>query len=233
MADVDPSKYFAGQTTISNLLLAHYREIGMTNDELILYLLIKQNDDILVPMPDPQVIGSQTGFSEKKIFDLFHSMIEKKLAKISNMNDGNQTIDAYDFSDMYEKLLKLVTEMESTKKAVQATHVDMPSLTDRQRVFSAIEEEFGRTLSGYEIETINDWLGIDNYEPDFILLALKEAVLSQVYNLKYMDRIMLSWNKENLKTAQQVQNKRSKRKQGTDDGNIGKYQGPEIPFIDL
>lgn len=31
-----------GQTTISNYLLKHYREIGISNQELFIYLLIKK-----------------------------------------------------------------------------------------------------------------------------------------------------------------------------------------------
>ncbi|MEO2820231.1 DnaD domain protein, partial [Lacticaseibacillus rhamnosus] len=37
------------------------------------------------------------------------------------------------------------------------------------------------------------------------LLALREAVLNAAYSLKYMDRILLNWERRHLKTAQQVQ----------------------------
>jgi len=39
-----------------------------------------------------------------------------------------------------------------------------------------------------------------------IELALREAVLSQVYSLKYIDRILLNWQNHNLKTEEDIEN---------------------------
>ncbi len=103
----------------------------------------------------------------------------------------------------------------------------------RQEIFSNIEKEFGRTLSPIELETISQWFDIDNYDPDIIMLALKEAVLNQVRNLKYMDRILGNWEKQNLKTVQQIEdysNKRNNHKLSNDENG---YSGPDIPIIDL
>ena len=36
-------------------------------------------------------------------------------------------------------------------------------------------------------------------------MALREAVLSQAYSLKYVDRILLNWQRHNLKTSSEVQ----------------------------
>ncbi|HAJ54872.1 MAG TPA: DNA replication protein DnaD, partial [Lactobacillus sp.] len=80
-----------------------------------------------------------------------------------------------------------------------------PNADAQTNVFNQIEIEFGRPLSPIEQETIRDWLTTDHYLPEVILLALREAVLNSAYSLKYMDRILLNWERRHLKTAQQVQ----------------------------
>ena len=52
-----------GQTTISNYLLKHYREIGISNQELFIYLLIKKDHDLVVPMPEMAELAHQTGYN--------------------------------------------------------------------------------------------------------------------------------------------------------------------------
>ena len=46
------------------------------------------------------------------------------------------------------------------------------------------------------MEMIKQWQTEDGYPDDLIQLALKEAVLNQAFSLKYMDRILLSWERK-------------------------------------
>ncbi|EHO51089.1 DnaD domain protein [Lentilactobacillus kisonensis DSM 19906 = JCM 15041] len=217
-----------GQTTVNNYLLQNYHQIGVSNEALLVYLLIKGNHDLIVPMPEIGDLQQQTGFSEQKLFNLFHQMIEKKLAAITQIDVEGQKVDAYDFSQMYEKLGLLKSQEQDTQQ-----QDDKPiGVNQRQAVFESIEKEFGRTLSPIEMETISQWLDIDHYTPEIIQMALKEAVLSQVYNLKYMDRILSNWEKKNLKSSQQVEAYRRKRK-ASESEPPARYSGPKIPFINL
>ncbi|MFT8457211.1 DnaD domain-containing protein, partial [Lentilactobacillus hilgardii] len=179
----DVLKY--GQTTITNLLLKNYRKIGMSNEELLLYILIKRNRTLIVPMPEIDGLTALTGYSKQQLFEIFHQMIQKKLAKITQVNVDNQQVDAYDFNSLYEKL-SLVEQADSTdtseeKEPIPSTE---PQVSDQQRqeMFESIEKEFGRTLSPLEMESISQWIDLDHYSPKMVELALKEAVLSQVYN---------------------------------------------------
>lgn len=221
-----------GQTTISNYLLNHYHKIGITNQELFIYLLIKGNHDLLIPMPEMADLQKQTGYSEQQLFNLFHQMIEKKLTRITQVSIEGQQVDAYDFTAMYEKLALVKSSETDDSSDSPATHKIVDS-TQRQAVFESIEKEFGRTLSPIEMESISQWLDIDHYSPELIQMALKEAVLNQVYNLKYMDRIISNWYKKNLKSPQQIEAYKKTRhnNQSTDISN--EYDGPDIPFINL
>ena len=75
-----------------------------------------------------------------------------------------------------------------------------------------------------ELQTIDSWLNTENYAPELIVLALREAVLNQVYSLKYIDKILLSWEKQNIKTSADVQRLRQKRRQ-----ELAQKERPTVP----
>ncbi len=82
-----------------------------------------------------------------------------------------------------------------------------------QSVYQLFEQEFGRPLSAIEFQRIGQWLEEDHYQPEILKLALREAVLNQAYSFNYVDRILLSWERKNLKTKQQVEEDQKRRKQ--------------------
>ncbi|WNJ63525.1 DnaD domain-containing protein [Lactiplantibacillus plantarum] len=225
-----------GQTTIANALLAHYREIGVTNDELLVYLQFKRLIDQGNQFPDAAVIAKSLGESTNAVFQQLHEMLAKKLLTIESITADDQKIhDRYNFDGLYDKLaVALKKQPVSTQASEQAT-----SENSRQKVFRAIQTEFGRDLSPIEMESISKWFDEDHYEPEVIELALREAVLRQVYNLTYMDRILLNWQKRNLKTAAQVEAERQRsieqrlNSAPQPQRQTGANAGPKIPLFKL
>ncbi|RDF95481.1 DnaD domain-containing protein [Lactiplantibacillus plantarum] len=225
-----------GQTTIANALLAHYREIGVTNDELLVYLQFKRLIDQGNQFPDAAVIAKSLGESTNAVFQRLHEMLAKKLLTIESITADDQKIhDRYNFDGLYDKLaVALKKQPVSTQASEQAT-----SENSRQKVFRAIQTEFGRDLSPIEMESISKWFDEDHYEPEVIELALREAVLRQVYNLTYMDRILLNWQKRNLKTAVQVEAERQRsieqrlNSAPQPQRQTGANAGPKIPLFKL
>lgn len=225
-----------GQTTIANALLAHYREIGVTNDELLVYLQFKRLIDQGNQFPDAAVIAKSLGESTNAVFQRLHEMLAKKLLTIESITADDQKIhDRYNFDGLYDKLaVALKKQPVSTQASEQAT-----SENSRQKVFRAIQTEFGRDLSPIEMENISKWFDEDHYEPEVIELALREAVLRQVYNLTYMDRILLNWQKRNLKTAAQVEAERQRsieqrlNSAPQPQRQTGANAGPKIPLFKL
>ncbi|MDO7795295.1 hypothetical protein Q7375_07220 [Lactiplantibacillus plantarum] len=94
-----------GQTTIANALLAHYREIGVTNDELLVYLQFKRLIDQGNQFPDAAVIAKSLGESTNAVFQRLHEMLAKKLLTIESITADDQKIhDRYNFDGLYDKL---------------------------------------------------------------------------------------------------------------------------------
>lgn len=66
-----------------------------------------------------------------------------------------------------------------------------------------IEKEFGHYLSGTHIETIKSWQDI--YPDEMIKHALKIAILQDKKSFKYVDGIILDWQKNNIKSMKDVE----------------------------
>lgn len=186
----------AGITSINNLIILHLQDLEMSSDEFLLYCNLKMFQEQQVFFPSTQQLMTNTGFSEGQIYQLVQSMIQKHFIKIDSQTvKGQKYQDYYDLSPIYQVLLG--DQLNSRTSA---------NLNDIQTLFQKIEVEFGRPLSPIEQQTIQAWIVDDHYSVPLIMLALKEAVLNQAYSLKYMDRILLNWEKNNIKTPEQLQN---------------------------
>ncbi|RHW45973.1 DNA replication protein DnaD [Bombilactobacillus bombi] len=189
----------AGSTSINNLLIQHFQDLKFTSEEFVLFVNLKMFQELGIKFPSTAQLTHNTGFSAAQIYQLTQSLIDKKLIKIQSQTSENHKFqDYYDLSPVYEALQNL---QESSKPAQKDDAA--------QTIFQKIEVEFGRPLSPIERQTIQEWLTQDNYSPEIINLALKEAVLNQVYSLKYIDRILINWEKQHITTAAQLQNNKS------------------------
>ncbi|PWG00873.1 DnaD domain-containing protein [Levilactobacillus bambusae] len=221
----------AGQTSLSNYLLSHYHELGMTNDQFLVYLQLKGQLDRGNESPKADDIASALGWDVQEVYSVLHQMISAKLMQINTKREADGlSHDQYDFSLLAEKLSMLD---QQTVNVISATNKKF----ERKVVFEQIQQEFGRLLSPMEMQEVNGWLDEDHYEPNLIVLALKEAVLNQAYSLRYMDKILLNWERKNLTTAQQVQKERERQLESQQDKGTGKQPGqqklPHIPLFNL
>ncbi|MDT6980747.1 DnaD domain protein [Levilactobacillus zymae] len=238
----------AGQTSVANFLIDHFQEVGMTTDQLLVYLQLKRWLDRGDYLPESDVLAQNLGWDTKRVFEVLHEMIAQKLMTINTVtNDQGQKVDRYDFQLLAEKLSH-VPDAEATQPTPAATTdstaptsatAAQPAVNpDSQRatVFNQIETEFGQMLSPIQMDTVSQWLDVDYYKPELIQLALREAVLNQVYNLKYMDRILLNWEKKHLTTAAQVQREQERqhpRRKTGGDGGAGDATIPDVPIFKL
>ena len=219
-----------GNTVISNLVLKNYKKLGMTDTEFILYLQLNSYLQKGETFPELENIAKSLQISVNDVYTQLHNLIEKKILKIETIvNQQGQKTDSYSIDFLYQKLDSLIDEEKKELLNVSAEK-------DRQKIFNAFQVEFGRDLSPIELEMINDWIEEDKYKTDLILLALREAVLSQAYNLKYIDRILLSWEKQGIRSKVDVENlkkAREKKKENINtisNNNRNKENKPKIPL---
>ncbi|MNI86948.1 DNA replication protein DnaD [compost metagenome] len=61
-----------------------------------------------------------------------------------------------------------------------------------------------------ELEMISGWLDQDRFPEDLILAALKEAVFAGKVHFRYIDRILLEWQRNRVLTVEQAKEHRQK-----------------------
>lgn len=193
-----------GQTTIPNCLLTYYKDLTLTNDELVTLIQLLSLAEQGQRFPDTQLLSERLDCSKEDAFKAIYALISKKLITIETTTDEDgKSVDELSFDLLYEKLLMLLEDKHHEQ-------IDIQTTLSSKELYNLFAEEFGRSLSAIEIQTLEMWLEQDKYSPELIQLALREAVLNQVYSLKYIDRILLAWEKKNIRTKEQVE-KETKR----------------------
>lgn len=86
----------------------------------------------------------------------------------------------------------------------QTTSGDIIEIEGQIEFLKIFEQEFGRKLTPMERQSIIDIA--KNYSPDFILKALKEAVIKQKMSISYVLGILKDWEINNLKTLTDIEN---------------------------
>lgn len=199
-----------GFTTLQNGLIAYYSQIGISDAELIVVIQLEAFSQKGEYFPTNEKIAANTNLSVNIVASLIQQLIDQELLTIDQVNDLRGRIEnRYNLNLLYEKLDKYLDEhivIKNKKNNAQITPasngLDNNSINKLARQF---EVEFGRYLSPIERQELSSWLTVDHYSPEIIKLALREAVLSQAYSFKYIDRILLNWQRQNLKTVQEVE----------------------------
>ena len=217
----------ADSTNVSNLLLKHYKKIGMSDTEFLFYIQLLSFSQAGNPFPDLSVISNTMDISVDELFQKLQNLIDKGLIQIETFkNDYGQTEDRYDLTLIYERL-SLYLEQQEEKKVEAIKENEVSTL------YQNFETEFGRPLSPIEFETIQNWLTVDHYDTELIQLALREAVLNQAYSLKYIDRILLAWERKNLTSKQQIQADQKKRLASIDSKQTVEHEEEVLPHVPL
>lgn len=183
-------------TPIPAALFTYYRQLNLSVEEVMLltqYQVCRGDLSKVSQVMDKQL---------SDITVLINQLLEKQNVVMETTTTLDGKIDVvYSLEPLYQKIVTLM-EREKPTPTISA-----------QDLVSVFEQEFGRGLSAMELEMISGWIKEDKFDEELILLALKEAVVSQALSLKYIDRILLNWNRKNIKTVQQVKIETQKHRQ--------------------
>ncbi len=196
-----------GFTTLQNGLLAYYPQLNISDAQLILIIQLEAFMQKGDSFPANDKIAANTNLSEGEVASLIQELIDQKLIAIRQIRDDKGLIaNEYSLNGLYQKLDHFLAKHVLIKKGKAGKSQVSDNLANNplNRIARQFEIEFGRYLSPIEREEIASWLNVDHYAPEIIELALREAVLSQAYSFKYVDRILLNWQRHNLKTSEQV-----------------------------
>lgn len=196
-----------GETNISNLLLQNYRKLGLTTEEFMLWLQLYSAHQSGDDFPDLIMIAKNMGNTTENIYSLLNLLVEKEFVTLdTELDENGKQSDRYNLLPAFEKLTLL---KEQERFEIEEAN----DLAAQKKMLRSFEQEFGRPLSPIEYQKIGYWLNEDHYSSSLIELALQEAVLNQAYNFKYIETVLQSWEKKNIRTKVQVEEEQRRRKQ--------------------
>lgn len=233
-AGVGADLFLQGSTSIPNLLLKYYKNIGISDEEMFLIiLLLRIKDEDKDCFPSPEKLATFMTTPIQLIKSILTSLVEKEIIILDQYwnEQTDQGFYIYRYEALYEKLSEFwacekCKELQKGRvrpkvpTCLEETAVTMESDLSASLVFRSFQREFGRLLTSIEIEQIKQWLDEDDFAPELINEALKKSVLLGKLNFKYVDKILLEWKKNNLRTLKEIQ--------GHDD-NFKARQGAKTP----
>ncbi len=188
-----------GHLVIPLFLLQHYKDLSLKIDEFVflMYLYNSGNKFLF----DPAKFSADLGIELSDVMNYVDILNDKKLIQVEVLKNDKGIMEEVILLDGFYSKLSLITMEE----------VNSVSKNDGVQIFELIEKEFGRTLSPIEFEIIKAWLDND-FSEALIKEAVKEATFNGVSNLRYIDKILYEWSKNGIKTPDDVENNRKKRK---------------------
>lgn len=218
-----------GSASVPYVLLENYKELQISDGEMMLIIHLHSYASNGIFFPSPEQLQKKMTSSENEISEMLNRLHKNKFIDIiSSVDQEGMREESYSLEPLWEKVIILLSssaEQEVALSEVAASQDEYPSWpTDldqkvddmRQiegQIFKRFEQEFGRVLSPIECETISLWLDDDGYQPHLIFLALKEAVISSKLSLRYIDRILFEWQKNGIKTVEEVREHSKKFRQ--------------------
>ncbi len=175
---------------IPQVLLFHYRMLGMTDQEFVVVLYLWNMQDSSY---NPKKISNDLNLKLNEVLEIINTLSEKGFLQLSIVKINNVRSEVIRLDLLYEKLAFLIMKQEVKK--------------EKTDVFDIFEKEMGRQLSPTEIGIIRGWLDTGCRE-ELLLLALQEAVYNGITNLRYIDRIVSEWTKKGIKSKEDVERNR-------------------------
>ena len=165
----------------------------------------------------------QFGVDERQLFGIIQHLMDRQVLEIKQREaqDGKK-VDYYSFKPLLRQLEVLFKQSSFSVEKMSQKDVN---------VLALIEQEFNRQLSGFEIEMISGWIHNDKYPQELIVAALKEAVLNQAHNVKYIDRILLAWKNKGIKSAQQLAASETRTKNAQVDVKPNETASQSVPLV--
>jgi DNA replication protein len=194
-----------GHLSVPNILFKFYAKLGLTDIQamLILHILsFQQKEDKLFPTvveleermysPSDQVIRALQQLVQGGWIDISESIEESTGIRY----------EWYRLEPLFDHLCSAAVQEYIQDDSFNS--IEWLEKLDEKSLFTTFENEFGRPLSPMECESLSQWMDQDRYGEELILAALKEAVFAGKLSFRYIDRILLEWEKRGIRTPEQA-----------------------------
>ena len=191
-----------GNIVIPLYFMKRFSEFKITADEFLFLMYLYNLGDKSVF--NPQKYSEDLNITLLEIMSYITVLSDRGLIRVEVVKDDKGVMEEKILLDSFYSKLSLI----SMDEAVQ----EEKSNNENSDIFDVLQKEFGRTLSPMEYEISKAWLD-NGVSEDLIKEAIKEATYNGVSNLRYIDKILYEWGKNNIKTPEDVEKNRRLRKE--------------------
>ncbi|WP_374018727.1 DnaD domain-containing protein [Paenibacillus thiaminolyticus] len=194
----------SGSISVPYHLLRYYKQWKLSDsDAMLLIHLIGFKQQEMKEFPTIDELQERMGAAPDAVIKSLQKLMKEGFLSIDDNIDPATDVqyEQYNLTGLWEKLaLAAAEEIRAERQRLRAA----APLSDAEppNLFNIFEKEFGRPLSPMECETIAGWIDEDRYPEELILLALKEAVFAGKVYFRYIDRILLEWSRNRVRTIE-------------------------------
>ncbi|HHB6215800.1 TPA: DnaD domain-containing protein [Staphylococcus aureus] len=191
---MDKYQLKARPVVIRRELLDHYSDLGLDEQDLVILLKLIYASETSNKQPSIELLQKGSTMQPRDITMVIQNLIQRELLELQVQKDEEGRFTEYmNLDPFFEKLSHILKQQSMETK-------ELNSKEKFKQLFRVLEDTFARPLSPYEIETLNQWIDVDKHDTAIIQAALDEANSLNKLSFKYIDRILLNWKKNNVKT---------------------------------
>ena len=169
--------------------LRMYKDFNVNLDEFVLLLYLYNKDKIIF---NPEKISDDLKIDLLMVMQCISNLEDKGLVSVNTVkNERGIMEEVLNIEPLFTKITqKLVEELNIKEK-------------EEINIHELIEREFNRRLSPLEHEVIDEWER-NNFSKELIKEAVREASINGVNNLRYIDKILIDWNKKGIQKPEDI-----------------------------
>ena len=169
--------------------LKMYKDFDLNTEELVLLIYLYDKDGCIF---DPMVIAKDLNIDFMKVMMDVSTLTDKNLVNVNTVkNDKGIMEEVFDLSGLFDKISMIIISDLNEKEENDIN------------IHELIEKEFNRKLSPLEHDLIDEWEN-NNFDKNLIKEAVREASINGVSNLRYIDKILIDWNKKGYKVPSDI-----------------------------
>ncbi|HEY0826640.1 MAG TPA: DnaD domain-containing protein [Bacilli bacterium] len=194
-----------GTVAVPNLLLKYYHKLKLSEAEAMLFIhFLAFREKEQKDFPTIEELQSRMSATPDKVIAMLQKLMRDQLLGIDEEVDEETGIqyERYNLNRLHERIAECW--IEERAQQIKGSKPMTAAASEGKDVFSVFEKEFARPLSPMECENISKWLDNDKYSTELIFAALKEAVFAGKVHFRYIDRILLDWERNRIFTVEQA-----------------------------
>lgn len=195
-----------GATSVSNLLLKMYKRMSLADEEMMLLIHLLSFQQEGNRFPTLAELEERMSIGNARLIQALQKLLKEEWLAIDEYRDEQTGMrhEQYNLTPLYRKLYNAWREQQGSLHGDTYSEVAVSQEMEPVGLYTRFEQAFGRPLSPIEVENIHMWTQQDGYQEELILTALREAATVGKMHIRYIDRILLEWQKQQITSVEQA-----------------------------